>query len=350
MRPVAASSPRSCNGNRRAERRAGLARTRAYWHRPRASSNTIGNVFAGAAAAPAPRCTGSARPGGGGGRVAVGIERQRRRAGKRRAHQRYRAEHVRPQQRAPGRDGRAEIVPDDCRRPSGSRARHQPERVAHQVEHAEAGEVAVVVGVPAGGAAIAALVRRDHVIARFRQRQHHFAPAVGEFGKAVQQQHAGPAVGVSKPASSTCMRRPLMPSTKRERMPGGGGCRGRVSVVIRRALRSSWWEARREARASGAPSRTMVACIAHPSRRVQGPLPGMTAVNSRWGKTLLWRYRWVQHTGIPGTSDEGNREAANVRPRIDIHPASGGTSAEALSGRPAPCCRCPCGRDGVADG
>ena len=90
--------------------------------------------------------------------------------------------------------------------------RHQPERVAHQIGEPERSEVAVVIRVPAGGAAIAALVRRDHVIAGCRERRHHLAPAEGEFGKAVQQQHAGPAC-VSKPASSTCMRRPLMPST-----------------------------------------------------------------------------------------------------------------------------------------
>ena len=74
--------------------------------------------------------------------------------------------------------------------------RHQPERVAHQIEQPERAEVAVVIGVPAGGAAIAALVRRDHVIAGLRQRRHHLAPAEGELGKAVQQQHAGPAAGL----------------------------------------------------------------------------------------------------------------------------------------------------------
>ena len=71
--------------------------------------------------------------------------------------------------------------------------RHQPERVAHQVGEPERGEVAVIIRVPSGGAAITALVRRDHVIAGFRENRHHLAPAKGEFGKAVQQQHAGPA-------------------------------------------------------------------------------------------------------------------------------------------------------------
>ena len=71
--------------------------------------------------------------------------------------------------------------------------RHQPERIPHQIGEAERGEIAVVVRVPSGGAAITALVRRDHVIAGFRQHRHHLAPGIGEFGEAVQQQHAGPA-------------------------------------------------------------------------------------------------------------------------------------------------------------
>ena len=87
--------------------------------------------------------------------------------------------------------------PKSCPTTAGDGAiaerRDQAERVAHQVEHAERAEVAVVVAVPAGGAAVAALVRRDHVIAGRRQRQHHLAPAVGELREAVQQQQAGPA-------------------------------------------------------------------------------------------------------------------------------------------------------------
>src|SRR3954466_15730252 len=37
---------------------------------------------------------------------------------------------------------------------------------------------------------------------------------------------------VSKPASSTCMRKPLIFSTKRERIPGGNGMSGRVDALI----------------------------------------------------------------------------------------------------------------------
>ena len=84
-------------------------------------------------------------------------------------------------------------MPDDSVDAAIAERRHQPERVAHQIGEPERGEVAVIIRIPSGGAAIAALVRRDHVIAGFRQNRHHLAPAKGEFGKAVQQQHAGPA-------------------------------------------------------------------------------------------------------------------------------------------------------------
>jgi hypothetical protein len=73
-----------------------------------------------------------------------------------------------------------------------SERRHETERVAHQVEQAERVEVVVVNRVPARGAAIAALVRRDDVKACIRKSRHHLAPGEGELGKAVQQQHARP--------------------------------------------------------------------------------------------------------------------------------------------------------------
>ena len=64
--------------------------------------------------------------------------------------------------------------------------------VAQQVHEPEFGKIAVVTGVPSGGAAVAALVGRDRVIAGRSQRRQHLAPAVGKFGKAVQQQNGGP--------------------------------------------------------------------------------------------------------------------------------------------------------------
>ena len=58
-------------------------------------------------------------------------------AGKRRAHHHHRAEHVRPHQRAPGRDRRAEIVADHGRDRAIAEREDQPKRVPHHVEHAE---------------------------------------------------------------------------------------------------------------------------------------------------------------------------------------------------------------------
>ena len=121
------------------------------------------------------------------------VEGQRWRATERRAHHDDGAKHVGPDQRAPGRDRRAEIMPDDSVDAAVAERRHQPERIAHQIGEPERGEVAVVVRIPSSGAAIATLVRCDHVIAGFRENWHHLAPAKGEFGKAVQQQHAGAA-------------------------------------------------------------------------------------------------------------------------------------------------------------
>ena len=66
----------------------------------------------------------------------------------------------------------------------------QGERVLHQVERARGGKVAVVTRVPTGGAAITALVGRNHVVTGVSQRQHHLAPAVGQLGETMQQQQA----------------------------------------------------------------------------------------------------------------------------------------------------------------
>ncbi len=126
-------------------------------------------------------------------RLVHGVERQRWRSAERGAHQDDRSKHVRPDQRAPGGNGRAEIMPDHGVDRAVAERRHQPERVAHQIGEPERAETAFVTRIPPGGAAIAALVRRDHVIAGLRQDRHHLAPGEGEFGKAVQQQHARPA-------------------------------------------------------------------------------------------------------------------------------------------------------------
>ena len=70
--------------------------------------------------------------------------------------------------------------------------RDEAQRVAYRVEQAERPQVDVEIGAPAGGAAVAALVRRDDVVAGIGQRRHHFAPGIGDFREAVQQQHQRP--------------------------------------------------------------------------------------------------------------------------------------------------------------
>src|SRR5262245_32574245 len=71
--------------------------------------------------------------------------------------------------------------------------RDEAEGIAHQVQHPERAEIYVIAGIPASGAAVPALIGSHHVITRCGQRQHHFAPAVGQLGKTVQQQEAGTA-------------------------------------------------------------------------------------------------------------------------------------------------------------
>ena len=104
------SSPRSCDGNRRAGNHARLAARGACRRWPRASSSTIDNACADAAGwrardardprASALRGASEVSNGSGGG------------PRKRRAHQRDRPEHIGPHQRAPRGDRAAEIMPD----------------------------------------------------------------------------------------------------------------------------------------------------------------------------------------------------------------------------------------------
>jgi hypothetical protein len=67
------------------------------------------------------------------------------------------------------------------------------DHVAQQIQKAEAREIGVVARVPTGGAPVAALVGSDRVITRCGQRRQDLAPAIGELGKAVQQQDRRPA-------------------------------------------------------------------------------------------------------------------------------------------------------------
>ena len=127
------------------------------------------------------------------GRAVGGVERHGRRALERRAHDRDGTEDVGSDECRPGRDGRSRIVPHHHRH--GAVAERVDERhgVSHHVEDAERIGIGVIRIVPARGAAVAALVGRDHVIARGCQRQHHLAPAVGKLREAMQKQHGRPA-------------------------------------------------------------------------------------------------------------------------------------------------------------
>ena len=118
----------------------------------------------------------------------------------------------------------AKVMADRRRHAAPTHGVHQRQRVLHQVDQLKRTHVPVIVAVPPGGLAITALVGCNDVVARLRQWQHDFAPAAGQLRKAVQQQEAALAFLLavcSKPASSTCMVRPLILIAMRERMPTG---------------------------------------------------------------------------------------------------------------------------------
>jgi hypothetical protein len=84
-------------------------------------------------------------------------------------------------------------MPDDRRGRGIPERRREPERVARQIQHAERGEIAIVIRVPAGCAAIAALVGRDDVKPGSGQGRDDLTPGIGQFREAVQQQDERPA-------------------------------------------------------------------------------------------------------------------------------------------------------------
>src|SRR5262245_28962347 len=106
---------------------------------------------------------------------------------------------------------------DHRRHRAVAQRRDQAQRVPDKIRKAKRIEVAGVRIVPSRGASVATLIGGYYVISRCRQRQHHFAPTVGEFRESMQKQDAF----VWKPASSACIARPLTLLTIRERMPGG---------------------------------------------------------------------------------------------------------------------------------
>ena len=122
-----------------------------------------------------------------------GVEWQRRRTFERGAHDGDRAEDVGPNEGGPGRDRRTRIVSHHHRDRAVTEGVDEPDGISHHVEHAKRIGIGVVRIVPAGRAAVAALIGSDHVIPRRCQRQHHLAPAIGELREAMQQQHSRPA-------------------------------------------------------------------------------------------------------------------------------------------------------------
>ena len=69
--------------------------------------------------------------------------------------------------------------------------RHQRQHVPHLVQHPERAQVVVVADIRAVGAAVAAQIRRQDVVAGFGEGRHQPPPTVGELREAVQQQDAG---------------------------------------------------------------------------------------------------------------------------------------------------------------
>ena len=126
-------------------------------------------------------------------RAAAGsVEGELRRAAERGAHQRHGPEDVRPRHRRPRGDGRSEVVADHRVHRAVAERRDQRQRVAHRVQAAERTETAVVVRAPAGGAAVAALVGGDDVVARVGQRRQDVPPAIGQLREAVQEEQRRP--------------------------------------------------------------------------------------------------------------------------------------------------------------
>ena len=85
--------------------------------------------------------------------------------------------------------------------------RHETEHVPCKVEETKGAKIAIVIGVPAGGAAIAALIGRDHMEARRSERQHHLSPGIGQLGKAMQQKNKRAILASNPPRAHACEAR-----------------------------------------------------------------------------------------------------------------------------------------------
>ena len=73
-----------------------------------------------------------------------------------------------------------------------AQGKHQRHGILNQVDKPERSNVTIVPIVPARGLTIAALIGRYHAVASLCQRKHQLAPAIGQFGKPMQQQDGRP--------------------------------------------------------------------------------------------------------------------------------------------------------------
>src|SRR5271166_3489919 len=91
-------------------------------------------------------------------RMVGGVGRKGGWSGEGCAYQCDRTKDIGPDQCAPSRDRSAKIVADNSRNRTMAERQHQCQRVPDRIQYAERMQVAVVIGTPAGRAAIAPLV------------------------------------------------------------------------------------------------------------------------------------------------------------------------------------------------
>ena len=110
----------------------------------------------------------------------------------RRRHRRQAKKHVRANDGGIRGNELTLIVPDDELRLPVAEGIHERDLVAHHVEGQERRGIRVPGSVPANRAPVPAAVRRDRVVTRVGERRHHFAPAVAQVRKPMEQQNERP--------------------------------------------------------------------------------------------------------------------------------------------------------------
>ena len=197
-------------------------------HSPAASSNTIGNACAAAVSFASASCTSSFV-----GRTrarcfrifACGLGGQARGTGKGGAHQRDGAKHVGAHERTPGRDRRPKSCPTTAETSRWPNAATRPSASLDEIQEAKGAEIPIVIAGPSRWCGHSRAGRAPrHGSPPKRAAASPFARNRRAPGKPCSRRTSGRSAP-SKPASSTCMRSPLMPRMKRARMP-----RGRTSL------------------------------------------------------------------------------------------------------------------------